>query len=354
MEGLYARGTFGWTGATMRDFTVNVVPNEEGRKIPVFLAGQVMVDIQQILMDVGEYLTSRALRVQKTMKKGLISRFLLYMTPEGGISIDTSADLPEVGEFGNIVDDAIQLTEGTMEAMGSGAGGYWMEDNYADPFYRRHIIYDLAALDQHLSAFPEYSLMFGPSDNPKKFGHVDMMRLAAFLDEKGDVGTGAVIGILNASVSKSKGTRLSLLCGDDRVKLSFADKASEDAALTLVDKGPVIIGGQTVVDGDGNLLEIRQAGGVKAADSIQFNRLVASNGDVKLSNPVKVTIRYSPGSWTLRNEETGISVTHPTWDESVQAFHDQMVFLWTQYSDPERELEGEEAEIRDYLRGLSL
>lgn len=338
----------------MRDFTVNVVPNEEGRKVPVFLAGQVMVDIQQILMDVGEYLTSRALRIQKSMNRGLISRFLLYMTPEGGISIDTEADLPEVGEFGNIVDDALQLTESTMEAIGSGAGGYWMEDNYADPFYRRHIIYDLVALDEHLSAFPEYSLMFGPADNPKKFGHVDVQKMAAFVREKGQIGTGAVIGLLTASVSKSKGTRLNLMCGDDRVRLSFADRDSENAALALVDKGPVIIGGQTVIDENGTLQEIRQAGGVKAADSIQFNRLVASNGDVRLSNPIKVTIRYAPGSWTLRNEETGVSVTHPTWDKAVQAFHDQMVFLWTQYSDPEKPLEGEEAEIRDYLRTLSL
>ncbi len=336
----------------MRDFTVNVVPNEEGGKVPVFLAGQVMVDIQQILMDIGEYLTSRALRIQKSMSRGLISRFLLYMGPDGGITLDTTVDAPEVGDFGNIVDDALELTENTLVAMGSGAGGYWMEDNFGDAFYRKAIIYDLVALDEHLSSFPDCSLMFGPSENPHRFGHVDIEKLASFIKEKGDVGTGAIIGTVSATVSRSKGTMLSIVSGDRKVKLSFVDKDAEKAALALVDR-PAIIGGQIVIDGDGNPVEIRQAGGVTAAESIQFQRLVAANGDVKLAKPVKARIVYAPGSWTLRNDETGISVTHPTWDQAVQAFHDQMVFLWTQYSDPERQLEGEEAEIRDYLKGLS-
>lgn len=337
----------------MRDFTVNVVPNEEGGRVPVFLAGQVMVDIQQILLDIGEYLTSRALRVQRSMNRGLVSRFLLYMDSNGGIAMDTSVNVPEVDSLGNIVDDALELTESTLTAMGEGAGGYWMEDNFADAFYRKHIIFDLAALDEHLSAFPECSLMFGPAGSPKKFGHVNIEKLAAFVKEKGNIGTGAVIGTLTASQSKSKGTRLILVSGDRRIRLSFADADSEKAALALADKGPVIIGGQTVIDDEGTVVEIRQAGGVTAADTMQFNRLVASNGDVKLAKPIKVTIRYSPGSWTLRNEDTGVSVTHPTWDAAVQAFHDQMVFLWTQYFDDARPLEGEEAEIRDYLKSLS-
>ena len=337
----------------MRDFTVNVISNKEGGKVPVYLAGQVMVDIQQIIMDIGEYLTSRALRIQKSMKRELLSRFILYMGADGGIVLDTAVDKPEVERFGNIVDDALALTESTMEAMGSGAGGYWMEDNYADAFYRKHIIYDLVALDEHMSAFPECTLMFGPAGSPKKFGHVDVEKLYSYVKEKGNIGTGAVVGTITASQSKSKGTRLSLVCEDEKVKLSFADGDSEKAALALVDSGPVIIGGQTVVDDEGNLIEIRQAGGVTPAKTIQFQRLVASNGDINLTNPVKAVINYTPGTWNLRNEETGVSVRHPTWDAAVQAFHDQMVFLWTQYADDDRPLEGEEAEIRDYIKGLT-
>ena len=337
----------------MRDFSVNVISSKENGKIPVYVAGQVMVDVQQLLMDIGEYLTSRALRVQKSMKSELLSRFILYMGADGGISLDTSVDVPEVERFGNIVDDALALTESAMEAMGSGAGGYWMEDNFADAFYRKHIIYDIVSLSQHLAAFPECSLMYGPAENPKKFGQVDVQKMAAFVREKGNIGVGATIGLITSSQSKSKGIRLSLVSGENRARLTFADSDSEKAALALADKGPVMIGGRLVVDDEGNLTEILDAGGVTAAENIMFHRLLAANGDVVLAHPLKANIIYDSGKWTLKNPETGISVTHDSWDETVQAFHDQMVFLWVEYADSEKQFEGEEAEIRDYLLSLA-
>ena len=335
----------------MKDFTVNVVPNEEGGKIPVYLAGQIMVDIQQILMDIGEYLTARELRIQNSMKQDLLSRFLLYMGSDGSISMDTSFALPEITEFGNLVDDAMDLTQMTLEALGSGVGGYWVDDHIQDPFYKKHIVYDVVALNNHLASFPECSLMFGPSDNPKKFGQVDMEKMASYIREKGNMGAGATIGVISVIPSKSKGPRINLLRGEDRVRLSFADQQSEKAALAL-DGKPVMIGGMLIIDNDGKLVEIRDAGGITEAKEIQFRRLVASNGDVMLKNQVKAELSMSDGKWTLKNADTGVSVTHESWDSAVQAFHDQMVFLFTEYMDESKQLEGEEAEIRDYLRSL--
>ncbi len=335
----------------MKNFTVNVIPAEEGGKVPVFLAGQVMVDIQQMLMDIGEYLTTKELRIQKGIGRALISRFILYMGADG--ALDTAVDVPETESRGNIVDDALTVMENMMDAVGSGAGGYWMEDNFTDAFYRKHIIYDIVSLSQHLAAFPDCSLMYGPAENPKRFGQVDVQKMAAFVREKGNIGVGATIGLISAQQSKSKGTRLSLISGDSRARLSFADRDSENAALALADKGPVMIGGRLVVDDDGNLTEILDAGGVTAAENIMFRRLLAANGDIVLSQPLRANIIYDSGKWTLKNPETGISVTHDSWDETVQAFHDQMVFLWVEYADPDKQFEGEEAEIGEYLLSLA-
>lgn len=336
----------------MRNFAVNVVSEREGGKVPVFLAGQVMVDVQQILMDVGEYITARELRIQKAMSQSMLSKFILYMGADGSVSTDTSVDMPEVEGYGNIVDDALELTERTMDALGSGVGGYWMEDNFADPFYRSHIIYDLVALSEHMSEFPDCTLMYGSEGEPKKFGRVDVQKMAAFLKEKGNTGNGATLGILSSAVSKSKGVRYTLECAGDKARVTFADEASEKAAAALVGKGPVFIGGTIVYGEDGTILEIRNAGGAAPAESISFRRLVAGNGDIKLANPVKASISYNGEKWKLYNEGTGISVAQDTWDATVQVFHDQMVFLWTEYMDDSKELEGEEAEVRDYFRSL--
>lgn len=337
----------------MRSFTVNVSPVEEGGKIPVYLAGQVMVDVQQILMDVGEYITARELRIQKSMDRGLVSRFMLYMTAEGGISVDTSVDVPDTEARGNIVDDALDLMERTMDALGSGAGGYWMEDNFSDPFYRSHVIYDVVALSEHLSEFPGCALMYGSPENLKRFGRVDVQKMASFLKEKGDNGGGAAIGLISSASSKSKGRRFFLDTDGGRTRIAFADADAEKAASSIADGSPVIIGGTIVVSEEGGIAEIKDAGVAAPAESIKFKRLLASNADIKLSSPVEARISYSDGKWTLRNEEAGVTVSHETWDSTVQAFHDQMVFLWIEYASKDREFEGEEAEVSEYLKSLA-
>lgn len=336
----------------MKNFTVNVVPNDENGKIPVFLAGQVMVDVQQILMDIGEYLTAKELRIQKSMSQTLVSKFMLFMNPDGSISTDTSVNAPEVEGYGSLVDDALDLLEKTLDALGSGVGGYWMEDNYSDGFYRDHVIYDVAALYEHLSAFPGCTLMYGTGGEPKKFGRVDMGKLAAFIQDKGGKYSGATVGILSSAPSKSKRTRYFLDCGGNRVRLNFADAESEKAAAAYVGKGPVFVGGTIINDDEGTITEIASAGGVAPATGIQFRRLVAPGGDVKLGKPLKADISFDGEKWKLSNEDVGTSVSHATWDESVQAFHDRMIFLWTEYADESKELDGEEAEVRSFLLGL--
>ena len=59
-------------------------------------------------------------------------------------------------------------------------------------------------------------------------------------------------------------------------------------------------------------------------------------------------------AWTLDCEALGISVSKPSWDECVIAFHEYFTFLWETYAENDGELEGEEAEIRDFLRSMAL
>lgn len=337
----------------MKNFTVNVVPVEEGGKVPVFLAGQVMVDVQQILMDVGEYLTAKELRIQKSMSYGLISRFMLYMGADGGISVDSSVDVPETEALGNIVDDALDLVESTMDALGSGAGGYWMEDNYTDAFYRSHVIYDVVALSEHLADFPGCALMYGSTENLKRFGKVDVQKMASFLKEKGGSCGGAVIGFISSTSSKSKGARYTLTTDSGRARLSFADTEAEKVAASSSDSEPVIVGGTVITSEDGSVTEIRDVRAIAPAASIKFRRLLASNADIKLAKPVEAKITYSGGKWMLRNEDAGVTVSHESWDSTVEAFHDQMVFLWIQYASTDREFEGEEAEVSAFLKSLT-
>ena len=329
----------------MRNFIVNVVPKSENGRIPAALAGQIMIDIQEMLSDIGEYLVRRELGIQNSLGQRILSKFTLFIDDAGSISIGTSPN----GSYGTIVEDALDLMEATMDAMGSGTGGYWMEDNYADPFFRNHVIYDIVALSEHINGYPDCSFMYGSPDNLKTFGHVDVARLAAFMKDKGMAADGASLGLITATVSKSKGQLIGFECGTDKVKLTFRDRSIENDARALIGKGPVYVVGRLMYTDEGRLSEIRDVQNVIPAQTIRFRKLIAADADVFVNEPVVANIAYD-GSWTLTNEDLGISVTKDTWDETVQAFNDFFMFLWTEYMVEDRELNGEEAEIRDILK----
>ena len=336
----------------MSNFTVNVVSDDGDGRIPVKLASQVMIGTQELLADVGEYLVARELRIQDYIHSDLLDRFVLYMDGAGGISLNSSVTDPQTRGHGNIVDDAVELMDATLTAMSSGVGGYWLEEKYIDPFYRNNVIVDILALANLVESNPGYSVMFGTGDDLKRFGNVDTERLASYMKEKGFSAEGATLGVLVNVPSRSKGDMLYLQCGRDRARLSFVDRAAMNAARELVGK-PVIIGGHLMYSKDGSILEIRNAAGTALADSIKFRRLVSCDGDVILKTPVKADIIYDAGTWTLRNEDLGISCSKDDWDGAVQSFHDYFIFLWTQYAD--KDLSGmsdEEREVGEYLNAL--
>ena len=335
----------------MSSFTVNVVSDGEDGRIPVKLAAQVMIGTQEMLADIGEYLVAKELRIQDYIHSDLLDRFVLYMDEAGGISLNSSVPDPQTSGHGNIVEDAVALMDATLTAMSTGIGTYWLEEKYTDPFYRNNIIVDILALSNLIENNPGYSIMFG-SDEPKRFGGVDTARLAAYMKEKGGTANGATLGILVNVPSKSKGDMLYLQCGKDRARLSFSDRGNMHSAKQFVGM-PVIIGGQLMYSKDGSIMEIRNASGTVAADSIKFRRLISCDGDVILKTPVKADISYSSGAWTLSNEDLGISCSKEDWDGAVQSFHDYFIFLWTQYAD--KDLTGmsdEEREIGEYLNAL--
>jgi len=48
----------------MLNFTVNIISENEDKRVPVAIAGQIMVDIQSLLSHTGEFLMAKELKIQ--------------------------------------------------------------------------------------------------------------------------------------------------------------------------------------------------------------------------------------------------------------------------------------------------
>ena len=164
----------------MAGFTVNVISEKEDKRVPVSLAGQIMVDIQDLFRHIGEYLVSRELRLQEAVPAKLAEKFTIYMDKSGGFALDASTYTPETSGYGNVTDDALTLLEATLDTLGSGTGGYWVDDNFKDAIYRNQIVVDIVALYQDLADKEGYALMYGSGPELKRFGKVAGRTLGSF------------------------------------------------------------------------------------------------------------------------------------------------------------------------------
>lgn len=337
----------------MVNFTVNVVSENEDKRVPVEIAGKMMVDIQHLLMHVGEYLMSKELRIQGKLEPRLSNKFTLFVDSSGSISLNASSYVPETKGYGNIVDDAVTFMERTLDALGAGTGGYWMEDNYANAIFRNQVIYDVVKLYEDLNEVPGYALMYGSSDCLKKLGKVDTDKMAHFVEDRGLTANGATLGLIGEIASKSKGSILTFNTGTRDIKISFESEESRKAAEIFVDGEPVVIAGKLIYSEDEQLAKIENAGGVTPIPVIKFTRMISATGDVELKAAVEATVKHAKNKWTLTNEDLGIEVSKPEWDTAVQQFHDYFVFLWTEYSEKKDEdLSEEEKEVKDSLLKL--
>lgn len=335
----------------MVNFTVNVVPEGNDKRIPIAIAGQVMVDIQDLFRHIGEFLVARELRLQEAVSPKLSKKFILYLDQNGGITMDASSNVPETEGYGNIIDDAVLLLENTLDTLGSGTGGYWVEDTFTDALYRNQIVYDVVALYQDLAEYNDFSLMYG-SGELKKFGTVNVEKMANFIGSRGLTVIGATAGMIKTAESKSRGSKLELSIGERDLKLTFPSDEIKKKAETLSGKGPVIIQGTLVYSEDGKLSSIEDVQELVPLDTITFRRIISDTGDVALKTPVSVKVRYN-GNWVLSNEDLGIEASKEDWDSAVELFHNYFIFLWNEYiKKSDSELSDEEKEVKDCFLSL--
>ena len=331
----------------MTGFTVNVISEKEDKRVPIAVAGQIMVDVQDLFRHIGEYLISREMRLQEAVPSALGDKFTIYMDRTGGIILDASTYTPETEGYGNVVEDALVLLEATLDTLGSGTGGYWVDDNFTDAIYRNQVVIDIVALYQDLNDKGGYALMYGSGSELKRFGKVNVEKMANFISERGMSVNGVTIGAVENLGNKPG--RYTLNNGSDTIRITFSDPKLAGYA----GKGPCIVAGKVNYSEEGRITSVENVHEMVPLTTIKYRRIISANGDVTLKVPVDVDVAFRDGKWILSNKDLGILSSKQRWDDAVADFHDYFIFLWTEYKMKGSDgLSDEEKEIRDSLNAL--
>lgn len=327
-------------------FNFKVVPvDDENARVPVSVAGQTMVDVQRILTDIGTSMVRQELRLQNAVPGSLTARFDLAMSSSSGRDVDAEAEGDDT-----LMLDALTGLIKELE-LANAPESHDAPGNHREALARRALSKDILALADHLVG---YDLYYGTGEDLKRFRLTRREGLREIAEDTSLSFNGAVIGTIRPDPVR-KGRWL-ISNGKDSVPVTFASNISTTDIPLFSEAGPIIASGTVVTDEDGNVKEMRAVIGCYSFPTVKFHRAITAARDIILLNPVEAIPGYNAkkGMWTLNCDDLGISVSKPSWDECVVAFHEYFVFLWETYEENDGELEGEEAEVRDFLRSLAL
>lgn len=329
----------------MQPFNFKVVPkDDENAHVPVSVAGQTMVDVQNLLNDIGSLMVRQELRLQNAIPASLLRRFSLSMDASSGNGVDTVTE----GEDGLMLDALNKLIEelelaNMVESRGE-AG------NHREALARRKLSRDMIALAEHLDG---YDLFYGKGEDLKRFRLTRMDAVRKVAEDTAMSFQGALIGTI--SQDPVRRNRWLISNGSESVPITFASNISSTDIPLFSDAGPLIASGTVVMDDSGDVKELRAVVGCYSFPTVKFHRIITPTRDILLLNPVVAQPGYNKakGMWTLDCEDLGISESKPSWDECVMAFHEYFAFLWETYAESDDEFEGEEKEIRDLLLSMA-
>ena len=330
----------------MHSFGFKVVPLEDGDAgVPVAVAGQSMVDIQKLLTDIGGIMVRLELRIQNDIPEQLLRKFDLNIGGSSGSGLGTD---PSKGSE-EIMERALDTLCATLDFLGTGAVGTWLEDNYPEPIGRKVVAQDMVALSDPLDG---YKLIYGPKERQREFKGINREKIEQYAEAETDTVEGGIVGvILKDPVRRNRW----MIANDDQpVQISFGSNISLSDVPSFAQAGPIIATGE-IIRKDGKVTEVRNVHGCYSFPEVKFHRIMTPDKDIFLLNPSIARPGYteSRGLWTLTCDELGIDVAKPSWDECVLAYHEYFAFLWETYYESGDEFEGEEAEVRDFLASLA-
>ncbi|MDO5853178.1 MAG: hypothetical protein Q4Q62_03815 [Thermoplasmata archaeon] len=329
----------------MQQFNFRVVSAEDAdADVPVQVAGRIMIDVQNLLTDIGELMVRREMRTQNSLPNGVDGRFTLTAGGSGQ-SLGSSGR-----EDGTLLEDALTVLCAELDRANLSSTVPEETSNHIEAMGRKRIAADVLALADDLEG---YIMTYGPEGSMRRF----RMNARVSLEKEADMDISALPSAVIGAVVRdpSRQYRWLFTNGIDTVPVHFAAGVSPGDIASYHRSGLVIATGRIVVDADGNLAELRDVNECYIFPLIKFRRMITARRDLVLLNPVVACPSFDPekGVWNLRQEDLGIDISKPSWDEAVAAFHDYFIFLWETYAEQDGPFEGEEAEVSGFLRSLA-
>ncbi|MCL1810699.1 MAG: hypothetical protein FWG41_00535 [Methanomassiliicoccaceae archaeon] len=316
----------------MGAFYISVSAGGDGR-VPIDVAGGVMMNIQRLLTDIGRCSVKRMLSLQGDVPKEMLFRFTLYIN-DSQSTISSSADMKFEGPE-SLLNEALADLFSLLERVSGGSFDEALAI-YNDPRCRTSIQNDLRSL---LDGLGDFVLNYSADGKEGSFS-------AAGADPgRGDecIFLGDAIGILRGSEGE-----MFLEMDEGSVPLEYEGDLPADK--------PCVINGRLFLSDGGEIEKVAEVRAAEGLPCLSFDRIISVDKDLALRSPIVADIDYDKERklWILSNTPLGISLSKERLDDAILEFHDHIVFMWEVYDESsndgsEDDFSEDEMQLREYI-----
>ena len=226
--------------------------------------------------------------------------------------------------------DARRMMDGTLDYLGGGTHGTWMDDTFPDVVGRKRVtarVLDVA------SALDGCVLIHGAEGEEAVFSGVDTVWVRGMANAVVRATNGGLMGLVVKDPARRD--HWALMRDGGLIPLIFKPGTSRYDIEDYAAAGPVIVTGTIIRDDDDRVVEMRTIENCYTFPGVVFLRGIGVGRDLGFVSALEaVPSYYQRGRrWYLRNQDLGIEAEGDTWDSCVMDFHRRFLDLWFSHSE---------------------
>ncbi len=304
-----------------------------GRNLPVRYAADFLEQLQLTLNHIGDYLAGGEFRTRGRSTDAVRARCELVFEKVAVGSLkcqlalsDEQMPLEGVPSLGvESIEKFYQIIKEVEEEEEKVEGV--LSEIIEHPAHRARIIEDLARLwpGEREGYRATVSALGG---NPITLKPAKKLVLEGLLSKVQEREVKSVIGVLG-TVSVMPSKFMKIVGPDGKVTCSFSNE-TEELAKKLLGR-PVIAKGIVQFDAAGNMKELIDVSRIEAFTSITIQRIFTEKAELRLKEPLVVSVDYQDNYWVMENEDLNIIASAEDYDDCLKEFHSNVYFIYTEY-----------------------
>ncbi|MCK5773201.1 MAG: hypothetical protein KAH57_05385 [Thermoplasmata archaeon] len=327
------------------------------RHIPVDIIGNYLIRLQNLVNHCGEYLSEKPFRTRGKTPKDIQKKCRLLMKGAKISSFDQSLILEDDQTvlYGDTLGiESIKLSSDLLNSV-----GIEDPDEFSKEFhkridisrYRNRLTKDLNSLIPGRGEGVNLIIQTrGVEEITLGYEKKTMVKEILKRTKNEDI---ELVGVLSQMRVTQGPKKIELTSPEGKIKIKYSRDWKDDLIEHLKKGKPIQITGTATLKEDDTIEVLEKIKDIREANTIKRHRIVSEEFDMKLKNPLFLTLDYHEDQWIMTNDKLSIHSQHKDYQNCLKEAEDEFAFIFNEYiNTPDNELTKDALQLKRYLQTM--